>query len=46
MAKPRSPKGRAKETLARLDLEYPDAQCELDHRNPYELLAATIGSIW
>lgn len=42
MAKPRSPKGRAKETLARLDLEYPDAQCELDHRNPYELLAATI----
>ena len=42
MATPRSPKGRAKETLARLDLEYPDAQCELDHRNPYELLAATI----
>jgi endonuclease-3 len=22
--------------------EYPDARCELDHRNPYELLAATI----
>ena len=42
MARPRSPKGRAKETLARLDLEYPDARCELDHRNPYELLAATI----
>ncbi len=26
----------------RLDDEYPDARCELDHRNPYELLAATI----
>ena len=26
----------------RLDEEYPDARCELDHRNPYELLAATI----
>ena len=42
MGRPRSPKGRARETLARLDLEYPDARCELDHRNPYELLAATI----
>ena len=28
--------------LARLAVEYPDAHCELDHRNPYELLAATI----
>jgi len=28
--------------LARLRVEYPDARCELDHRNPYELLAATI----
>jgi endonuclease-3 len=26
----------------RLSDEYPDAICELDHRNPYELLAATI----
>jgi endonuclease III len=26
----------------RLAEEYPDAVCELDHRNPYELLAATI----
>jgi endonuclease-3 len=26
----------------RLTEEYPDARCELDHRNPYELLAATI----
>lgn len=42
MGRPRTPKGRAKETLARLSLEYPDARCELDHRNPYELLAATI----
>jgi endonuclease-3 len=42
MGRPRSPKGRATETLQRLLLEYPDAQCELDHRNPYELLAATI----
>jgi len=28
--------------LSRLTVEYPDAHCELDHRNPYELLAATI----
>jgi endonuclease-3 len=27
---------------ARLEQEYPDAVCELDHRNPFELLAATI----
>lgn len=42
MAKPRSPKGRARVTNERLTLEYPDAECELDHRNPYELLVATI----
>ena len=42
MPRPRTPKGRARETLERLTLEYPDARCELDHRNPYELLAATI----
>lgn len=42
MARPRTPKGRAKEVLARLTEEYPDARCELDHRNPFELLAATI----
>lgn len=42
MGRPRSPKGRARETLARLTLEYPDARCELDHRNAFELLAATI----
>ena len=28
--------------LERLKEEYPVAICELDHRNPYELLAATI----
>ena len=28
--------------LARLVAEYPVAVCELDHRNPFELLAATI----
>lgn len=32
----------ARETFARLSAEYPDAHCELDHRNPFELLAATI----
>jgi endonuclease-3 len=42
MAKPRTPAGRARETNRRLTLEYPDAVCELDHRNPFELLAATI----
>ncbi len=42
MARPRTPKGRAKRTHERLAVEYPDAICELDHRNPFELLAATI----
>jgi len=28
--------------LRRLAEEYPDARCELDHENPYQLLAATI----
>jgi hypothetical protein len=42
MPRPRTPKGRARETFDRLIVEYPDAHCELDHRNPYELLAATI----
>jgi endonuclease-3 len=40
--KPRSPKGRARLANERLKLEYPDALCELDHRNAFELLAATI----
>lgn len=33
---------RAPEIYARLAAEYPDARCALDHRNPYELLVATI----
>ena len=45
MAKPRSPKGRARETALRLAAEYPGAPtdlCELHHGNPFELLVATI----
>jgi len=42
MARPRSPKGRARLTHERLSGEYPEAICELDHRNPFELLTATI----
>ena len=33
---------RAAEILRRLELEYPDAHCALDHRAPLELLVATI----
>jgi endonuclease-3 len=32
----------AEEIYRRLAAEYPDAHCELDYRNPYELLVATI----
>ena len=42
MAKPRTPKGRTREVARRLAEEYPEAICELDHTNPFELLAATI----
>jgi endonuclease-3 len=42
MARPRTPKGRTREVAARLAVEYPEALCELDHSNPFELLAATI----
>ncbi len=42
MARPRTPNGRAKRVHERLAVEYPDAICELDHRNPFELLTATI----
>ena len=41
MAKPRSPKGRAKLVHQRLKEEY-EAVCELNHRSPFELLVATI----
>ncbi|MEI2639645.1 MAG: endonuclease III [Microthrixaceae bacterium] len=40
--KPRSAKGRARLTHERLKAEYPEAICELDYRNPFELLTATI----
>ena len=35
-------KEHAAEVYARLAREYPDAHCELDYRNPLELLCATI----
>ena len=41
MGKPRTIKGRAKEVARRLTGEYP-AECALVHRNPYELVVATI----
>lgn len=45
MARPRTPAGRARRTHELLAVEYPGSAvelCELRHRNPYELLAATI----
>ncbi|MDE0603039.1 MAG: endonuclease III [bacterium] len=42
MARPRTPKGRAKRTHELLAAEYPVAVCELDHDNPFQLLVATI----
>ena len=42
MSKPRTPKGRTREVARRLSEEYPEAICELDHGNAFELLVATI----
>ncbi|CAN5893313.1 endonuclease III [soil metagenome] len=45
MARPRTPAGRLRRTHERLAAEYPGSAvelCELDHRNPFELLVATI----
>lgn len=45
MAKPRSPKGRARESFALLAEAHPGTAkelCELDHRSAFELLVATI----
>jgi endonuclease-3 len=42
MAKPRTPKGRTREVARRLAIDYPDAVCELDHHDAWELLVATI----
>jgi endonuclease-3 len=45
MASPRTPKGRARETAARLAVEYPgtaEELCALHHDDPFQLLVATI----
>ncbi len=45
MGRPRTPAGRARETAARLALEYPGSAselCALRHDNSFELLVATI----
>jgi endonuclease III len=45
MARPRTPRGRAGETVVRLAKEYPGTAkelCALDHHNAFELLTATI----
>jgi len=42
MGAPRTPKGRIKAIAALLAEQYPDALCELHHRNAFELLAATV----
>jgi len=42
MALPRGARARAPEVARILAAEYPDAHCALDHRDAYELLAATI----
>ena len=42
MARPRTAQGRCKRTHQELKLEYPDAECELEFKNSFELLAATI----
>src|SRR5947209_3808853 len=45
MAKPRSPKGRARVVLERLRDEYPGSAtelCALRHDGPFQLLVATI----
>jgi endonuclease III len=45
MAKPRTPKGRAREAAARLAVEYPGSAqdlCALDFTNPFQLLVATV----
>ena len=42
MGLPRTSKGRARFVAEQLALDYPEPWCELDHRNPFELLVATI----
>lgn len=40
--RPNNAAARTVEVARRLEILYPGAECELVHRNPYELLAATI----
>lgn len=42
MARPRGAKRRAEQVQARLIGAFPEAECALIHRNPYELLVATV----
>jgi endonuclease-3 len=45
VGRPRTPKGRARETIARLAQEYPGTAkelCALEHDGPFQLLVATI----
>ncbi len=42
MGTPLTPKGRIKAISAQLAVEYPEALCELNHRNAFELLTATV----
>jgi endonuclease-3 len=42
MGTPRTPKGRTRAVAELLVDAYPEPVCELHHRNPFELLAATI----
>ncbi len=42
MARPRGYKSRIDEVLSRLEVQYPDVKCALDHKNAFELLCATI----
>jgi len=42
MARPRGAKVRCAQVLRRLAEEYPEVQCALGHRSPYELIVATI----
>jgi endonuclease-3 len=42
MGSPRTPRTRTRAVAERLAAAYPDAVCELDHRNSFELIVATI----
>jgi endonuclease III len=45
VSRPRTPKGRARETASRLAIEYPGSAqelCALDFTNPFQLLVATV----